>query len=212
MFETNTPVVLFPNYLASASLILRDLIALAAVKNVLPSKHDPLRQYIRTLEPEKDSAETLTQVYEKLKNMKLSELEPLPNIRTKYIVEDIACIIIKRATGCARRVCSLADTGSKTSIETSRDMGYFTEDLQVVHAILSSGACFIPDMILRNYLVALENVQTAIGHIIPADLMCNKIRRILKNGGKAHTPARSNTQEAPPATAEATLPEVKAAG
>lgn len=185
MFDTNAPVVLFPNYLVATSLILRDLLALAVLKNVLPSKHDPLRQYIRTLEPEKESAENLTQVYEKLKGVKLSELNPIPNIRTKFIVEDVACILIKRATGCARRICGLASTGSKTEIETSRDWAFFADDLQVVHAIVSSRVVFIPDMILKNYLVALEGVQTAIGHNIPADLMCNKLRTILKGASRA---------------------------
>lgn len=213
MFDLNTPVVLFPNYLAKTSLILLDLLGHAAAKNVLPSKHDALRPYIRELQPQEGSAENLTQVYENLKGVILGELEAIPGVRTKFIVEDVACILIKRATGCARRICALASTGSKTDIDTSRDWAYFAEDLQVVHAILSSGSCFIPDMILRGYLVALENVQAAIGHNIPADLMCNKIRRIIKGGTRPNTTAsRPNTEQTPPAAAVEVLPEIKAAG
>lgn len=219
MFSSNTPVVLFPNYLAKTSLILLDLIGLAAAKNVLPSKHDPLRPYIRELEPQEGSAADLTQVYEKLKGVKLSELEGIPGVKTKFIVEDIACILIKRATGCARRISTLAanPNASKVEIETSRDWAYFAEDLQVVHAIITSRVVFIPDMILKNYLVALENVQAATGHNIPADLMCNKLRSILKGASRPQpkqntqvTPVRNEVADA--VAAEAALPPIQAVG
>lgn len=181
----NFPVttVLFPNYLASVDQLLKDLLVNA--DDILTPKYHGLRPYIRELRksPAENSCMSLTACYEALKGKDLSAMVGIPDerMKTKHLIEDIACVVIKRATACVRRITGLAKNGSATELDTSKDFSYFVQDLQVVHAVLSSRQCFIPDGLLRNYLVALEDMQAATGHNPAADIMGNKLRNILKN-------------------------------